>query len=115
MAEGRAIEDIATDCSVTLLVVLRRLRPADVSPRLMVDCCADAVTLNQLMALSISDDHAVQESDFHDARTWQRYPSQLGERLTEREIDAYRHPLMRFVGLEALRPAGIVERVADDL
>ena len=106
VAEGRPIEDIAADFSVTPLVVQRRLKLANVSPRLMADYRADAVTLDQLMALSITDDHAAQESAFYDAPTWQRGPSALRERLTEREIDAYRHPLARFVGLDTYEAAG---------
>ncbi len=106
VAEGRPIEDIAADFSVTPLVVQRRLKLANVSPRLMADYRADAVSLDQLMALSITDDHAAQESAFYDAPTWQRQPSNLRERLTEREIDAYRHPLVRFVGLDTYEAAG---------
>ncbi len=106
VAEGRPIEDIAADFSVTPLVVQRRLKLANVSPRLMADYRADAVTLDQLMALSITDDHAAQEAAFYDAPTWQRQPSALRDRLTEREIDAYRHPLVRFVGLDAYEAAG---------
>ncbi|HCF3279219.1 ParB N-terminal domain-containing protein [Pseudomonas aeruginosa] len=106
VAEGRPIEDIAADFSVTPLVVQRRLKLANVSPRLMDDYRADAVTLDQLMALSITDDHAAQESAFYDAPTWQRQPSALRDRLTEREIDAYRHPLVRFVGLDTYEAAG---------
>ncbi|ERS13209.1 plasmid stablization protein ParB [Alcanivorax sp. PN-3] len=106
VAEGRPIEDIAADFSVTPLVVQRRLKLANVSPRLMADYRADAVTLDQLMALAITDDHAAQESAFYDAPTWQRQPSALRERLTEREIDAYRHPLVRFVGLDTYEAAG---------
>ena len=104
--EGRPIEDIAADFSVTPLVVQRRLKLANVSPRLMADYRADAVTLDQLMALSITDDHAAQEAAFYDAPQWQRQPSALRDRLTEREIDAYRHPLVRFVGLDAYEAAG---------
>ena len=106
VAEGRPIEDIAADFSVTPLVVQRRLKLANVSPRLMEDYRADAVSLDQLMALSITDDHAAQECAFYDAPQWQRQPSHLRERLTEREIDAYRHPLVRFVGLDAYEQAG---------
>ncbi|NMG47944.1 chromosome partitioning protein ParB [Azoarcus communis] len=106
VAEGRPIEDIAADFSVTPLVVQRRLKLANVSPRLMADYRADAVTLDQLMALAITDDPAAQESAFYDAPTWQRHPSNLRERLTEREIDAYRHPLVRFVGLDSYEAAG---------
>ncbi len=105
VAEGRPIEDIAADFSVTPLVVQRRLKLANVSPRLMADYRADAVSLDQLMALAIIDDHAAQEAAFYDAPQWQRQPSALRERLTEREIDAYRHPLVRFVGLDAYEQA----------
>ena len=106
VSEGRPIEDIAADFSVTPLVVQRRLKLANVSPRLMADYRADAVTLDQLMALSITDDHAAQETAFYEAPQWQRQPSALRERLTEREIDAYRHPLVRFVGLDTYEAAG---------
>lgn len=105
VAEGRPIEDIAADFSVTPLVVQRRLKLANVSPRLMADYRADAVTLDQLMALAITDDHAAQESAFYDAPQWQRTPSALREHLTEREIGAS-HPLVRFVGLNAYEAAG---------
>lgn len=106
VAEGRPIEDIAADFSVTPLVVQRRLKLANVSPRLMADYRADTVSLDQLMALAITDDHTAQESAFYDAPEWQRSPHSLRERLTEREIDAHRHPLVRFVGLDAYEAAG---------
>ncbi len=103
--EGRPIEDIAADFSVTPLVVQRRLKLANVSPRLLADYRADAVNLEQLMALAITDDHAAQEAAFYEAPQWQRQPHTLRERLTEREIDA-QHPLVRFVGLNAYEAAG---------
>jgi ParB family chromosome partitioning protein len=106
VAEGRPIEDIAADFSVTPLVVQRRLKLANVSPRLLADYRADAVSLDQLMALAITDDHTAQEAAFYDAPTWQRSPHNLRDRLTEREIDAHRHPLVRFVGLNAYEAAG---------
>lgn len=106
IAEGRPIEDIAADFGVTPLVVRRRLKLANISPRLMADYRTDAVNLDQLTALAITDDHAAQEAAFYDAPDWQRSPSALRERLTEREIDAYQHPLVRFVGLAAYEAAG---------
>lgn len=72
----------------------------------MADYRADAVSLDQLMALAGTDDHAAQEAAYYEAPQWQRQPSALRERLTEREIDAYRHPLVRFVGLDAYEQAG---------
>lgn len=106
IAEGRPIEDIAADFGVTPLVVQRRFKLANVSPRLMADYRADTVNLDQLMALAITDDHAAQEAAFYDAPNWQRNPAALRERLTEREIDAHQHPLARFVGLDAYEAAG---------
>jgi ParB family chromosome partitioning protein len=103
--EGRPIEDIAADFGVSPLVVQRRLKLANVSPRLLADYRADGVTLEQLMALTITDDHGAQEAAFYDAPEWQRGASALRDRLTEREIDAT-HPLVRFVGLDTYTKAG---------
>ncbi|MBS0596249.1 MAG: ParB N-terminal domain-containing protein [Proteobacteria bacterium] len=102
--EGRPVEDIAADFGVSPLVVQRRLKLAHIAPRLMADYRAGAVTLEQLMALTITDDHAAQEAAFYGAPEWQRSPSKLRERLTEREIDAM-HPLVRFAGLDAYKAA----------
>ena len=103
--EGRPVEDIAADFGVSPLVVQRRLKLAHIAPRLMADYRAGAVTLEQLMALTITDDHAAQEAAFYGAPEWQRSPSALRARLTEREIDAT-HALVRFVGLDTYRQAG---------
>lgn len=106
--EGRPIEDIAADFGVSPLVVQRRLKLANVSPRLLADYRSGtpgAVTLEQLMALTVTDDHAAQEAAFYGAPDWQRSPSALRERLTERDINAT-HPLVRFIGLDAYTEAG---------
>jgi ParB family chromosome partitioning protein len=103
--EGRSIEDIAADFGVSPLVVQRRLKLANVSPRLMADYRAGGVTLEQLMALTITDDHAAQEAAYYGAPEWQRGASALRDRLTEREITAT-HPLVRFVGMDAYTQAG---------
>lgn len=103
--EGRPIEDIAADFGVSPLVVQRRLKLANVSPRLLTDYRAGAATLEQLMALTITDNHAAQETAYYGAPEWQRSASALRDRLTEREINAL-HPLVRFVGLDAYTAAG---------
>ncbi|SFN99743.1 ParB family protein [Variovorax sp. PDC80] len=104
--EGRPIEDVAADFGVTPLVVQRRLKLANVSPRLLADYRADAVTLDQLMALVITDDHAAQEAAFYESPQWQRSPDALRDHLTQEEIDAARDPVARFVGLDAYEQAG---------
>jgi ParB family chromosome partitioning protein len=90
--------------SVTPLVVQRRLKLANVSPRLMADYRADAVSLDQLMALP-SPTTTPRRKPRSTMRNGSATPH-LRERLTEREIDAYRHPLVRFVGLDAYEQAG---------
>ena len=106
VGEGRSVEDIAADFGVTPLVVQRRLKLANVSPRLLADYRADGVTLDQLMALAITDDHAAQEAAFYDSPPWQRSPQALRDHLTHEEIDASRDALARFVGAEAYASAG---------
>lgn len=106
VAEGRPIEDIAADFGVTPLVVQRRLKLANVSPRLLADYRADAVTLEQLMALAITDDHAAQEAAFYESPQWQRSPEALRDHLTHEEIDACRDALAKFVGVQVYEQAG---------
>ena len=106
VAEGRPIEDIAADFGVTPLVVQRRLKLANVSPRLLADYRADAVTLEQLMALAITDDHGAQEAAFYESPQWQRSPEALRDHLTHEEIDAGRDALAKFVGVEVYEQAG---------
>jgi ParB family chromosome partitioning protein len=104
--EGRPIEDIAADFGVTPLVVQRRLKLARVSPRLLADYRADQVTLEQLMALAITDDHTAQETAYYEAPQWERDAIALRRRLTDTEVDASRSALARFVGIENYTAAG---------
>lgn len=106
VAEGRPVEDIAADFGVTPLVVQRRLKLANVSPRLLADFGTQAVTLEQLMALAITDDHAAQEAAFYNVPQWQRSPEALRDHLTSEEIDASRDAVARFVGVVAYEAAG---------
>lgn len=106
VAEGRPVEDIAADFGVTPLVVQRRLKLANVSPRLLADFGNQVVTLEQLMALAITDDHAAQEAAFYESPQWQRSPDALRDHLTSEEVDASRDAVARFVGLEAYEQAG---------
>ncbi|KQW36844.1 ParB/RepB/Spo0J family partition protein [Rhizobacter sp. Root404] len=106
VAEGHPVEDIAADFGVSPLVVQRRLKLANVSPRLLADYRVDAVTLDQLMALAITDDPAAQEAAFYDSPDWQRSPDALREHLTQDELSAAGDALARFVGLDAYEAAG---------
>lgn len=105
-AEGRSIEEIAADFGVTPLVVRRRMKLANLSPRLLVDYRAGSIKLDQLMALAATDDHALQERAYYDAPAWSQHPQRLKAAVTQGEIDAAADPVARFVGLQVYQAAG---------
>ncbi len=104
--EGRPIEDIAADFGVTPLVLQRRLKLARISPRLMAEYRQGGVTLEQLMVLTLTDDHKAQEAAYFEAPTYEREPYSLRRRLTHGDVDAARSPLARFVSVDAYTAAG---------
>ena len=106
VAEGQSIEDIAANFGVSPLVVQRRLKLANVSQRLLADYRAGPVSLEQLMALAITDDHAAQEAAFYESPDWLRSPDNLRRHLTRDEIPASADALARFVGVAAYEAAG---------
>lgn len=87
--------------------VTRRLALARVSPRLMELYRADQLTLEQMAAFTLTDDHAKQEAAFFDApEGWQRRADQIKARITEGEIHAASNAMARMVGAEAYTAAG---------
>lgn len=111
---GLSIEDVAQRFGVTPLVVQRRLKLANVSPKLFELFLQGELSLDQMMALAIVDDHKQQEKAwFKVEHDWQRRPHELRTRLTQKEISLQRDPIARFVGRTAYVEAGGV--VHDDL
>ncbi|MEQ5844415.1 ParB/RepB/Spo0J family partition protein (plasmid) [Paraburkholderia acidicola] len=106
IAEGRTIEHIAALFSVSPVTVQRRLKLAAASPKLFELFREDDMTLDQLMALSLSDDHQQQERIWFSTNPNFRSPSSLRQALTKDEIDAASHPLARFIGIDAYEAAG---------
>jgi ParB family chromosome partitioning protein len=106
VAQGQSVEEVAANFGVTPLVVRRRLKLANLSPRLIADFRADEVSLEQLMALAVVDDHAAQEAAFYEAPQWQRSPESLRDHLTCDEVDARTDRVVRFVGVAAYEAAG---------
>ena len=81
---GTGIEDVAAIFHVTPDVVRRRLKLANVSPRLLKACREGEASIEQLMALSVTDNHKAQEQAFFNVQMeWQRAPKELRARLTE--------------------------------
>ncbi|PXX20941.1 ParB/RepB/Spo0J family partition protein [Burkholderia pyrrocinia] len=105
--EGRSVDYIAALFSASPLTVKRRMKLANVSPKLLALLREDGITLDQLAALALADDHETQERVWFDATNdWQRAPQYLRQAITRAEIDASRSRLVRFVGLAAYETAG---------
>lgn len=104
--EGRSVDYIAALFSASPLTVKRRMKLANVSPKLLALLREDGIMLDQLAALALADDHETQELIWSEANEWQRQPNYLRQAITRSEIDASRSRLVRFVGLVAYEAAG---------
>ena len=108
---GKGIEDVAARFGVSALTVQRRLKLAALSPKLLALYRKDGINLDQLMALTLSDDHAVQEGNWFDVPHWEQSAAAIRRRLTAGEVEAARSGLARFVGIEPYEAAGgVVKR-----
>jgi ParB family transcriptional regulator, chromosome partitioning protein len=102
--KGWGAEEIAARFGVTLHVVRQRLRLGAVSARLMQVYRDGGLTLDQLMAFAIVEDHARQEQ-VYDNLSYNRDPSQIRRDLTRMHIAATDRRVI-FVGPEAYTEAG---------
>lgn len=102
--EGMSIEDIAARHGVTPDVVKRRLLLARVSPKVMQLFREGTLTLEQVMAFTLTDDHAAQDA----LLAGRHYPPSAWEirrALTEQAV-ASTDARARFVGEDAYVAAG---------
>ena len=102
---GLPVEDVAARFGVTPAVVRQRLKLAKVSPRLRKLFRAGDVTLAQMMALALVDDHEAQEKAWADLPEWNREPHAIRRSLTAEGVSGESR-LARFVTVEAYEAAG---------
>ena len=87
--KGQSEEEIAAVFFVAVAVVKQRLRLAAVSPRLLEVYAEDGMTLEQLMAFSVSPDHERQEQVWDAVqRSYNKEPYQIRRLLTEGAVRA---------------------------
>jgi hypothetical protein len=87
-------------------VVKQRLKLAAVSPKLLDLYAEDAMTLEQLMAFTVTDDHARQEQEWDSlARSYNKGSHFIRRQLTEGAVSAA-DKRAQFVGLDAYQAAG---------
>jgi ParB family chromosome partitioning protein len=104
--QGQSEDDIAARFFVSVATVRQRLRLASVSPRLLDLYAADEMTLQQVMAFSITNDHVRQEQVWDTVlRSHAQEPYYIRRLLTETTIRATDRRAA-YVGLEAYEAAG---------
>ncbi len=103
---GLPEEEIAARHFVTPAVVKQRLRLASVTPKLHEVYAEDGITLEQLMAFSVTADQARQEQVWENvSRSGYDEPYQIRRMLTENTLRASDRRV-QFVGLDAYERAG---------
>jgi ParB family chromosome partitioning protein len=104
-SEGQSAGDIAARFGLTQTLVVQRLKLAVVSPKLMAEYRKDVMTLEQLMAFTLSDDHVLQEEVWFDTGYAGMPPQEIRRHLTKAQVDG-NDRRARFVGTEAYEAAG---------
>ncbi|NML17042.1 ParB/RepB/Spo0J family partition protein [Azohydromonas caseinilytica] len=102
---GKTVGQIADAWGISPLTVERRLKLAKISPKLMALYRDDKIELEQLMALTLTDDHSLQEQVWEGSSSWERSAHNLRRKLTERDVPL-NNPLAQFVGFAAYEAAG---------
>jgi ParB family chromosome partitioning protein len=87
--KGQSQEEIATAFFVSVNVVKQRLKLASVSPALLDVYAEDGMTLDQLMAFTVSGDHGRQEQVFGRLKaSYDKQPYVIRRMLTEGGVRA---------------------------
>jgi ParB family chromosome partitioning protein len=103
-----SVEHVAAYFAVKPLVVEQRLKLANASPKLFQLYREGGMTIEQLMALCLTDDHGRQEKIWQSGARceYMRGPRQLRHALTEGRVSLSGDRVARFVGAIAYEAAG---------
>jgi ParB family chromosome partitioning protein len=104
--KGLSEEEIAARFFVSPTVVKQRLKLAGVSPKLLDVYAEDGMTLEQLMAFTVTNDHARQEQVWDQlAKSYNKEPYYIRRQLTEGAVRTA-DKRAQFVGIDAYEAAG---------
>lgn len=104
--DGLTIGEISIRFGQSELFVKQRLKLANVAPDILADYRTGEATLEQMMALALTDDQALQARIWKGAKNeWQREPDRLRQQITGQETSTESR-LGKFVGLDAYEKAG---------
>lgn len=100
---GKDVEGVAARFGVTPEVVKRRLSMARVSPAVLAAYREDRITLEHVMAFTLSDDHAKQDALLNER--WVPSAHEIRRRLTEEAV-GMTDRRAKFVGAASYKAAG---------
>ena len=103
--KGLGAEEIAARFGVSAHTVRQRLRLGTVSPAVLAAYRDDKLTLDHVMAFTVTEDHAAQERAYTELQDWQRTPAAIRRVLTQASVPAH-DPRVLLVGLDAYQAAG---------
>ncbi|MEW5424108.1 ParB/RepB/Spo0J family partition protein [Amorphus sp. 3PC139-8] len=104
--KGQSEEEIAATFFVSVNVVKQRLKLATVSPKLLDIYAEDGMSLDQLMAFTVSGDHERQEQVFDRLQqSYDKQPYAIRRMLTEGAVRAS-DKRVQFIGIDAYVEAG---------
>jgi ParB family chromosome partitioning protein len=103
---GHTATDVAQRFGIEESLVHKRMKLARVAPELLQEYRDEAMTLECLIAFTITDDHRRQLKVYQSLPEWQKdEPEAIRNALTEKMVEAS-SKLAQFVGLEAYSEAG---------
>ena len=106
ISEGRSEEEIALKFGVSADLVRRRLKLARVAPEIIEQFRANEITLECVMAFTLTDDHDRQLTVWNTVKDgYHIHPQSIKRHLTETAHSAS-SSIGRFVGVEAYEAAG---------
>lgn len=105
-ADGQTPAQIGDLLGFSTRHVQRCLRLATMAPELLDALAEDKITLDQLQALSATEDHQRQRDVWENAYGWSASPHQLRDAVLKGEVSAKDNSQLAFVGRDAYEAAG---------
>ena len=104
--QGHGPEALSHSFGISVKTVQGRLKLANISPKLFALYADEQITIDQLMALAVIDDHTRQEAIWDGTNEYHREPQHLRRMALGVAVSAANDRIARFVGLDAYVAAG---------
>lgn len=108
-AGGMTVDDLVTHFGKSPLYIEQRLKLASVSPAILELFKADEIRMPQVMALTVTDDHAAQEKIWAAASRgaeWSQEPHRLRSALMDKELEVGESGVATYLGLKDYEKGG---------